>query len=368
MYEPGTRLSYDNGAECATVLTNGMAMITVAQGSAWREKMSLDDWLILADGNERVVSLSRRETARIEEDMRRNALEQEEREYARMCDADWCAIGYRAYKAAEKEGLSSEQCWQEDYNAREVCPVHTTYPQRSVGTKLHWTSEDGHGSRTVIVKKDGFHQVKWTYPSTICGQDIVDCQKRVFSSEAEWRDSLPPGSVAVVAIKAPPKWSCIKADMTDPEKLHHIEKTFKIRNTIVRYPSHSERLAAIQKSCEERQQYIECKDDQGQDWPLILMKEEETIQLEKMEDMTADEKTHVRYSIHNSGFSRAYMQINGSLEEIAYHSTDEGDFIMTANGNHYSYFEDMNPDLDSEGRPILRVKYRGRKMNLNYLL
>ena len=220
----------------------------------------------------------------------------------------------------------------------------------------------------MIVKKDGFHQVKWTYPSTICGQDIVDCQKRVFSSEAEWRDSLPPGSVAVVAIKAPPKWSCIKADMTDPEKLHHIEKTFKIRNTIVRYPSHSERLAAIQKSCEERQQYIECKDDQGQDWPLILMKEEETIQLEKMEDMTADEKTHVRYSIHNSGFSRAYMQINGSLEEIAYHSTDEGDFIMTANGNHYSYFEDMNPDLDSEGRPILRVKYRGRKMNLNYLL
>jgi len=367
MYEPGTRLSYNNGSECATVLTNGMVMITLANDAPWREKMSLDDWLILADGEERVVSLSRAETARIEEDMRRNALEQEEREYARICDAEWCAIGYKAFKAAEKKGSTSDECWREDYKAREFCPIHSTYPQRSLGTKLRWTSEDGHGSRTVIVKKGGFLQVKWTYPSVVRGQDIVDCQKRMFSSEAEWRDSLPAGSV-VVQVNTPPKWSCINPEMSDPEKLHHIEKTFKIRNTIVRYASHSERLAVIQSSCEDRQKYLDSVGQMGVDLPLQIMKEDEAEQLALMEGMTPDEKTHVRYSMHNSGFSRAYLQINGSLEEIAYHSTDEGEFIMTANGNHYSHFEDMNPDLDREGRPILRVKYRGRKMNLNYLL
>lgn len=49
-YTPATKLSYNNASECATVLTSGMVMVT--EGLARGQMMKLEDWLILANGQE----------------------------------------------------------------------------------------------------------------------------------------------------------------------------------------------------------------------------------------------------------------------------------------------------------------------------
>jgi hypothetical protein len=47
-YAPSTRLSYNNGRDTATVLTDGMVMTTMADGVPWRQYMKLIDWLFLS--------------------------------------------------------------------------------------------------------------------------------------------------------------------------------------------------------------------------------------------------------------------------------------------------------------------------------
>jgi hypothetical protein len=50
-YSPGTKLSYADGMECATVVTNGNVIVT--KGLCRSQLLKLDDWLILA-ASERV--------------------------------------------------------------------------------------------------------------------------------------------------------------------------------------------------------------------------------------------------------------------------------------------------------------------------
>ena len=54
-YVPGTKLSYGNDLDTATVLTDGAVMVTMLEGSHWREIMKLADWLILGMGKVTVV-------------------------------------------------------------------------------------------------------------------------------------------------------------------------------------------------------------------------------------------------------------------------------------------------------------------------
>jgi len=60
-YAPGTKLSYGNDAltnsvlDTATVLTDGAVMVTMLDGSHWREIMKLADWLVLGEGKVTVV-------------------------------------------------------------------------------------------------------------------------------------------------------------------------------------------------------------------------------------------------------------------------------------------------------------------------
>ena len=60
-YVPGTKLSYGNDPltdsvlDTATVLTDGAVMVTMLDGSHWREIMKLADWLVLGEGKVTVV-------------------------------------------------------------------------------------------------------------------------------------------------------------------------------------------------------------------------------------------------------------------------------------------------------------------------
>lgn len=131
-YAPGTKLSYSNGRQCATVLTEGDAMVTVADGVEWREKMRLADWLILADGQ------------RVEE---------------------------------------------------EFIPVprqqDVVYP---VATRLTWYVADNNYSVAIVTSR-GILTVKSVYPGITPGARIVDTPDTLFNDFETWVNSMPSSGV-----------------------------------------------------------------------------------------------------------------------------------------------------------------------------
>jgi hypothetical protein len=175
-YKAGTKLSYNNGTECCTVLTDGNALVTKVWGERWWEQMRLADWLILAEGQE-------------EEDfipiVPANTLQQEEfddlPDLISLNDVEvnqfWAELGHRS--------------------AQLEAQPNPTYPKRSIGTKLKWVSEEDEETyRVAIVTKHGICQVK---AITEGGGDCYYIgkkrylTKRTFDSEGSWRNALPEG-------------------------------------------------------------------------------------------------------------------------------------------------------------------------------
>ena len=155
-YSPGTKLSYNNGSECCTVLTEGNAMVTRVWGERWWEQMWLADWLILAEGKERedFIPISKEV--------------QSEDEYADMPEL----ISF---------------------------PI---YPARPIGTKLKWTMDgEDETYRIAIITQGGVCQVKAV---TEGGGDCYFVgnkrylTKRIYDNEWSWRQSLPDGGSVVV--------------------------------------------------------------------------------------------------------------------------------------------------------------------------
>jgi hypothetical protein len=179
-YIPGTKLSFDNGNECCTVLTNGNAMVTKAWGDRWWEQMLLADWLILAEGQE-------------QEDFIPVSNHVEHDEYADMpplipinqnnINHFWNNL---VYTTAEQDAR----------------PPAVTYPKRPIGTKLKWVLDD-ETYRIAVVTKDGVCQVKAITEGG--GDSYFDYEtnrryltKRTFDSEASWRSNLPQGGKVFV--------------------------------------------------------------------------------------------------------------------------------------------------------------------------
>ena len=175
-YTPGTKLSYNNGTECCTVLTNGNSLVTKVWGHDHWEQMWLADWLILAEGTEQQDYIPLAPNQQAEEfddlpplipinDMQVNEF--------------WAELGRRSAELEAKRKPS--------------------YPKRSIGTKLKWvSSEDDETYRIAIVTKDGICQVKAiTEGGGDCYYDEKTGKryltKRTFDSEASWREALPQG-------------------------------------------------------------------------------------------------------------------------------------------------------------------------------
>jgi hypothetical protein len=171
-YIPGTKLSFNNGADCCTVLTDGNAMVTKVWGDRWWEQMRLADWLILAEGQE--------------EDFIPIPNHAEEDEYADMPPL------IPLTKAEINNFWDTMVSTTAKQDAKR--PV-ATCPKRPIGTKFKWTSsEHDETYRIAVVTKDGICQVK---AITEGGGDCYFVgnrrylTKRTFDSEASWLASLP---------------------------------------------------------------------------------------------------------------------------------------------------------------------------------
>jgi len=170
-YAPGTKLSYNNGTECCTVLTDGNSMVTKVWGDPWWEQMRLADWLILAEGQEQedFIPIPPNNTQAQEEfDDLPPLVPMNE---VQVNDF-WTELGRRS---AELEAQRNP------------------YPKRPIGTKFKWILDD-ETYRVAIVTKQGVCQVKAV---TEGGGDCYYIgkkrylTKRTFDSEASWLASLP---------------------------------------------------------------------------------------------------------------------------------------------------------------------------------
>ena len=196
VYQPGTKLSYngDSGREAAIVLTDSKVMLTMSRGQDWREKMLLEDWLILAGrqvaGHQvnveppapRVV-FSFDEPAPAAPAVAEPAAEEDADERAQLIALlmEMRAVGLEHVanmKAQAAPAPAPEATYP--YNPPFLAPtiptnkvadagviytseptsVYTTlWPTNSIGTMFRWKMDDNN-RRTVVVTYDGLLEVK----------------------------------------------------------------------------------------------------------------------------------------------------------------------------------------------------------------
>jgi hypothetical protein len=191
-YAPSTKLSYNRAEECATVLTGGMVMITKGLGRGTMIK--LEDWLILAEGDQ-----------------------QEE------------------YIPLPKEEPKEEPKVAEPQE-----------PFLEVGTKMTWTLGP-ETYRIAVQTAKGILQVK----SVTDGGGEIDrfgplaqyghypLLKTPFASYTDWLKSLPPGGKTTITTPktALQKRAVVPVGLTDIQKLEALQRNFKVRAQIYESPS-----------------------------------------------------------------------------------------------------------------------------------
>jgi len=207
-YTPGTKLSYANDTERCTVLTDGMVLLTRVWGEDWYEQMKLEDWLILAEGEEQVhFSPKKKHT----------------------CSETYCEAGYEAYKALEDRGGSYYDCWEADKKAFNTCKNHTLKipnlplvdPVHYIGTKFSWTGAiNPEKFRIAIQTRKGVLEVKTDEGSA----------KKFFESPAAWRNSLSKGSVRITSPVTDDILASLPETFTDSQKLRELQRRFKVKS------------------------------------------------------------------------------------------------------------------------------------------
>ena len=195
-YIPGTKLSYANGTECCTVLTNGNALVTKVWGDRWWEQMPLADWLILAEGQEEEDFIPISKAEEEYDDM--PGLISLNTPSAQEVNAFWdnlvqrTADVDRAFRPTKKARATP---------TKQAPAIPSKVP---IGTKFKWTSaEDDETYRVAVKTKDGICQVKAvTEGGGDCYFDPKTKKryltKRTFDCEASWLDSLPEGGEVAV--------------------------------------------------------------------------------------------------------------------------------------------------------------------------
>ena len=191
-YAPGTKLSYNghSGRETAIVLTDSKVMLTMSRGQDWREKMLLEDWLILAGSKvtaeppapRNIFSFDEPPAPIAEED----AEDPDERAelIALLMEMRAAGLEYVAKMKAEAAAPTpspepaaavAEPVSTYPYNPPFLAPkvadagviytpeptsVYTTlWPTNSIGTMFRWKMDDNN-KRTVVVTYYGLLEVK----------------------------------------------------------------------------------------------------------------------------------------------------------------------------------------------------------------
>jgi hypothetical protein len=198
-YAPSTKLRSVDGKETATVLTNGNVM-AFANGGAWRQMMSLEDWKCLA-GDILMVP-------------------------ERSCSIETLV----ATQSIQPEAAVPAAQEQEPVPA---APLQEPFPKRPVGTKLRWVLDE-ETYRIAIVVANGILQVKSVIDGEGDCNDNFRCfrnrlKKTFYTTEEEWRASLPlDGTISVVEV--PVKEEIVAGPHV--EVAEKLSKRYKIRSGV----------------------------------------------------------------------------------------------------------------------------------------
>ena len=373
-YLPATKLSFDQSHECVTVLTDGMVMVTKANGCSTRFQMKLVDWLILAEGKEQEEFIPLEPVnmtvppSSIEYDM---SYEYSDMDYAED-DAD--------YEAAV---------------ARAAAPVA---PVASVGSKFKWVLND-ETYRVAIMTKDGLLQVKSV---TDGGGDVheagcscIPCKeialsggrlppwrrayplkKTLFSDEAAWRASLPPGGT--ISLDGPssrskdeqPRWPW---GMSDAEKIYQIQERFKVKTrvhtnlSIYKWMDHQ--LACVEKFRNELKNITLDEDLSSKKRHILTLALKREMRLYKYfsERVSQDPvNAHVEpMVIKHGGKARLQVHIDGGWYDIALKGDRLNETLIVVQ----PLDKPKGParivkDFNEIGNPPVWVDYRGKSIKM----
>ena len=339
-YTPGTKLSYANGSERAIILTNEMVMVTMVEGAPWRERMSLADWLILAEGQETVVpSDSKANDAGAIWKAARERIDDE-------AAAAWANISHAgAMLAAARERMdatttqsalaaataAARAAAAPSVEAILAVSPTTTYPERPVGTKLKWV--DNETSSTIIVTKKEFLEVKRT-------PVLYDRPKTSYASEAAWRATLPNSGAVTVT---PPKPTLIQEKLaplpeglTDIEMMEELERRFNYKPSFIVRHSPKMEVDSYDKAIEEfKEKLALASGDKALEIArriIQITKYADEVRA-KLDAMTEEQQNAQPICVYKGKSSSAILvEVNGVQKLIGSYKTHAGEKYLAYNG------------------------------------
>jgi hypothetical protein len=412
-YTTGTLLSYASGSECATVVSENLALVTMYNGSKSNMLVELKEWLSTSNGREQEDFIPiPRETEGNDDNSpcskevcssafkvyaagrisgsTHDEMVSEHTETFRSCNwcnpnempcfpSRFCGKAYSVYMAGKVEGKNRIQISKEEneaFQACETCNPKTLIESYPIGTILRWNHEvNGEESRrTAVITKLGVLQVMGFYTDELHGTPLkIKCYEKVlFPSIAKWRESLPGYGSVSISQRVPSNKESIKPleSLTDYEALTALITRFNVRQKVHLYKSPLEIHAIDLKSLECSRDFLATRtlekdlENPGlrKDVTDILIRQIETYNNYKvvLDAMTETEKNyHHPFDIYPMGQSRLYAYVNRKKHLI---STYDGKIAIVGRPIANT-FEESGIDY-CNGKPILVAVYRKKEIKL----
>jgi hypothetical protein len=354
-YESGSLLSIGAGAtlEQVLVLSDGRVATKLFAGKpvAQRDILNLSDWLMLADGQNVIVTppLNKSSTPALP--------------------------ASPAPEPAVATPLAEPL-------AEPVAEVATVYP---AGTMLRWIKDD-QNKRVAIVMKDSVLQVK----ETIAGEITLNegrCQvkRTFFKSFAEWKSSLPEGgTISIAAAKpwAPTIEEKAKAPIvatTDADYIAEVAQRYLVRSQLHQQNSIKENIERARSSLKrELDRFARNVSVEDNNINTIFCYAQNVAHYAKWlqghlvtaRGKTADELGEVSYYFKNHYKQKLFAYKGGLKYEICSKANMLA-LAPSAEGSRYrgkalvgETFADLGIEMKANGKPRLEVSYYRRRIEL----
>jgi len=419
-YAPGTILSYANGSEYATVLSDNNALVTKCLGTDCQVQMNLLDWLNIANGKEQAEFIPIPQDSNEDSDVEsiistlcskevcssafqvyakgrmagrsHDDMVTEHGDAFRSCTwcnpkempcypGTFCGKAYSVYMAGKADGKNHYQISREENEAFQVCEachpkaIIDTYP---IGTILRWNHEyyGEENRRTAVITKLGILQIKTAYSGLVNGTTVVKYDKILFPSITKWRESLPGyGSFSISrGVSSVMHNNKTIESLNDYDTLSELCSRFNVHQTVHLYKSsveiHSNILLKNLKSIEYYRDFLSKRslEDDIEDPGLrkkmtdILVKQIESYNKYKefIDTMTSNEKNRRHpFDIYPKGTTRLYAYVNRRKRLI---TTYEGK-IAVAGLPMATTFQGVGIDFYND-KPKLVAIYRKKEIKL----
>ena len=328
MYSIASKLTH-SGTECATVLTGEKVMVT--QGLGKGQLMSLEDWLILADGNEITV----------------------------------------AEKSQLKAAPKSEEI-----------PVGTKFRWGKRGNNYYGDSRDNY--RVAIQTKKGFVQIYQLDDGELTQAKLPTNYQvkgrrapQTFASYDAWAKTLPPGEITREeadhrsAFQKKLDTPLLNTEISDPLKVKHLLYRFNIRSSVWRKSSLIDQRdlaqqtynywSATRPGLTGRERIAHEKYARKYKIQLDFL----NIQIDRV---TPEEASESKWMYCRRGQRQLFVDVNGLPYEIVVGTIDEygvpaherKKLIVGFDGKAFKSFQEMGIT-----KPVFSVLEKGRMYRMN---